>query len=85
MGMALSNEDKVAERRTRRAAARQGLRLRRSSSRDQRARDYGRYWLHDDETGTTVCGGRWGVDLTEAAAYLDHEHDEADDEDDTAA
>jgi hypothetical protein len=44
------------EKRLRRIAARQGLRLSKSSRRDRRAKDYGRYRI-EDLGGVVVAGG----------------------------
>ena len=52
----MTDDEKVRENRLRRAAARQGLRLEKSRRRDERALDYGRYWLVD---GPGPNGGGW--------------------------
>jgi len=49
-------DDKVRENRLRRMAARQGLRLEKSRRRDDRALDYGTYWLVE---GPPPSGGNW--------------------------
>jgi hypothetical protein len=55
---------KVMENRLRRAAARQGLRLEKSRTRDPQASDYGTYQLVDVETNTIAkCGTRRGYGL----------------------
>lgn len=59
---------KVRELRSRRAAARQGLKLSRSRRRDPRALDYGLYWLID-VNGAYVTDPK-GVSLDEVEAYL---------------
>jgi hypothetical protein len=60
-------QHKSLETRLRRAADRQGLRLVRSRRRDERALDYGTYWLVDHRTG----GGMFTAQgLAEVAAHL---------------
>lgn len=49
-------EEKVRENRLRRMAERQGLALRKSRRRDERALDYGRYMLVDERTNAVVVG-----------------------------
>jgi hypothetical protein len=62
--------NKIRENRLRRAAARQGLTLRKSPRRDHRARSYGTYMLTStDSNGTVVVAaaeenGREGYGLT---------------------
>jgi hypothetical protein len=63
-------EEKVRENRLRRVAARRGLRLAKSRRRDERALDFGRYWLIDNRTGTVIAGGQWGVSLDEIEEEL---------------
>jgi len=67
-----TTEEKVRENRARRAADRQGLRLKRSGRRDPRALDFGTYWLLDAtrRDAPVVVGGRWGVSLDEIEAAL---------------
>ena len=48
-------DDKIHENLLRRAAARQGLVLRRSRRRDPRALDYGAMWL-EDKAGNVIAG-----------------------------
>jgi len=64
-------EEKVRENRLRRAAARQGLMLRKSRRRDPKARDYDRYWLVVPEINSVVAGGRYGWSLDVVNSYLD--------------
>jgi hypothetical protein len=45
------------EKRLRRAAARQGLRLSKSPRRNRRANDYGKYRVEDSPGGSIVAGG----------------------------
>lgn len=58
-------KDKVRENRLRRAAARQGLTLRRSRRRDQRALDYGAYWLTDAAGHLVTAEGGSSIDEIE--------------------
>lgn len=60
--------EKVRENRLRRMAARQGLVLTRSRRRDQRALDYGMYWL-SDASGSQVTASS-GSTLDEIECYL---------------
>lgn len=60
--------ERAREKRNRRAAERQGLKLTRSRRRDPRALDYGRYWL-TDASGDLVTPEQ-GVTLDEIEAYL---------------
>jgi hypothetical protein len=46
----MSDTDKIRENRLRRAAQRQGLALTKSRRRDERAWDYGTYFLSDQST-----------------------------------
>jgi len=64
---------KVRENSVRRMAKRQGLELRKSRRRDPRALDYGVFWLVDDEVNAVVAGGRYGISLDEAEAWLTDE------------
>jgi hypothetical protein len=62
----------LRERRLRRAAARQGLRLSKSPRRDPRASDYGRYRISDLD-GVVVAGGapsRFSLDLDGVEEFL---------------
>jgi hypothetical protein len=68
--------NKVRENRMRRIAARQGLRLVKSRSRDQRAIDHGLYALIDIQTDSAVnpkIAQRWVCSWTldEVEAYLE--------------
>lgn len=57
--------EKVQENRLRRAAERQGLRLRKSRRRDPRALDFGTYMLVDYATNSvTAAGHESGYGLT---------------------
>jgi hypothetical protein len=49
-------EEKVRENRLRRVAARRGLRLVNSRRRDEKALDFGRYWLLS-RAGSVIAGG----------------------------
>jgi hypothetical protein len=51
-----SQAEKVRENRLRRAAERQGLRLRKSGRRDPRALDYGVYWLVETWSNRLIEG-----------------------------
>ena len=50
-------------------AARQGLALTKSRRRDERAIDFGRYWL-TDRSGGWVAFGDSGADLDDIEKYL---------------
>ena len=50
-------EEITREKGLRRAAARQGLRLSKSTRRDPRAADYGRYRIENPERGRAVVAG----------------------------
>lgn len=67
------------ERRLRRAAARQGLRLTKSRARDPRALLFGRYQLVNVWTNVVEVGERYGLDLDEVERALTSD-DTADDE-----
>lgn len=58
------SEEKIRENRLRRAAARQGLALRKTRRRDPRAYDFGTYQLVDVRTNTLVAGDQSGFGLT---------------------
>jgi hypothetical protein len=68
--------EKVRENRLRRMAQRQGLELRKSRTRDPRARDYGKYWLVDPFINNIVFGelpGEWrgnAANLDDIERYL---------------
>jgi hypothetical protein len=62
--------EKVRENRLRRAAARQGLILRKSRRRDPRALDYGNYWLVDLAGNYLVAGGESGINLDDVEVWL---------------
>lgn len=69
----MNANEKVRERRLRRAAERQGLRLERSRARDPHALTYGTYQLTDPHTNTIVAAGRqsgYGLDLDQVETYL---------------
>jgi len=57
MMMAMTTAEKTRETRLRRMADRQGLVVRKSSRRDERALDYGTYGLYDARTNTLEAGG----------------------------
>jgi hypothetical protein len=63
-------DEKVRENRLRRVAARRGIRLVKSRRRDERALDFGRYWLIDNRSGTALAGGDWGTGLDEIEEVL---------------
>jgi hypothetical protein len=66
--------DKVRENRARRAAERQGLKLRKSGRRDPRALDYGMFCLVDENTNSIVFGvasGRFDASLEDVERYLE--------------
>ena len=71
----MNEHPRTQENRVRRAAVRQGYVLKGSGRRDKRARNYGRFYLHDDTTGELTYGGRWGMTLDELEAILNGEHD----------
>jgi len=68
--------EKVRENRLRRMAARQGFQLAKSRRRDDRALDYGRYWLYDAHTGDmvwipgTVAVNHYSADLDDVEDFL---------------
>ena len=75
LGMSAGTQGKARENRARRAAARQGIHLRKSKTRDPRALTFGRWYLvgsdHVDAAGYTLdqverilTGGLPGGDLT---------------------
>lgn len=76
----MSDNEKVRENRLRRMAARQGIRLEKSRRRDERAYDFGVYWLVDGPAPTpggtnwrareNVAGGDYGLTLDEVEAAL---------------
>ena len=62
---------RTREMRLRRAAARQGLELKRSRRRDPRALDFGAWWLVNPATGAIVAGDeRTGMSLDAVEAVL---------------
>lgn len=61
-------ERKVYENRLRRAAARQGLRLVKSRTRDPRALTYGVYWLAD--ANNVLVTGEPGRGIADIAKWL---------------
>ncbi len=66
-------EYKVHENRIRRASERQGFRLEKSRSRDERSIDYGTYQLVDNQTNTVVSHGLpggYGLDLADVGEFL---------------
>ncbi len=71
-----TSTDKVRENRLRRMAARQGLRLSKSRTRDTRAVDYGTYMLSDPRLSNAVLVGGlswargYGASLDEIESYL---------------
>ena len=75
----MDRAEKTREARLRRAAARHGLILSRSRTRDTRALDYGRYWLFAADSDVAVFGaknGRPNATLDEIEAYLNLPHQE---------
>ncbi|TKV61348.1 hypothetical protein FDO65_07050 [Nakamurella flava] len=64
----LSQDDKPREQRARRAAARQGLRLTRSRTRNERAYDFGQYFLSDSHNW--LQSSEYGMNLDEVEEYL---------------
>jgi hypothetical protein len=75
----MDRAEKVREGRLRRAAARQGLVLSRSRTRDLRALTFGRYWLFAADSDVAVFGsknGRPNATLDEIEAYLNLPHGE---------
>ena len=66
----MTDVDKVRENRLRRMAQRQGLFLKRSRRRDERALDYGVYWLTRADTLRVVAGGDRGLSLDQVEAWL---------------
>jgi len=72
--MATDQAEKVRENKLRAAAARQGYRLVKSSRRDKRATDYGRWMITSATTGEVVAGaaqnGRPGMTLDQIEEWL---------------
>ena len=68
--METDQQYKIRENRARRAAARQGLMLRKNPRRDPRAVDYGTYMLADANTSAVVADFGW--DHPGAPAGDDH-------------
>jgi hypothetical protein len=68
----LTDADKVRENRLRRAAERQGLRLRKSRARDPRAIGHGTYMLVDDRNNVVAYGlqSGYGLSLDEIEDHL---------------
>ena len=57
-GQVMEASEITREKRLRRAAARQGLRLSKSARRDRAAKDYGKYRVENrDQSGAVVAGG----------------------------
>jgi len=87
----MQTEDIAREKRLRRAAARQGLRLSKSARRESRGNDHGRYRLDNPELDVAVLAGHPALDYTldldgvEDVLFPDrhgaHEHPLARDED----
>ena len=71
---AMTTAEKTRETRLRRAADRQGLALRKSARRDERALDYGRYVLIDPFINAIVYGefgtGRYAATLDDIEEWL---------------
>ena len=71
-----TTRDLSREKRLRRAAQRQGLTLTRSSRRDPRAIDFGRWWITDQASGALIAPAgatdvaRRGLSLDDVEAYL---------------
>lgn len=65
--MATGTQEKTKEKRLRRMAERQGMVLRKSRRRDERALDFGAYWLI--ERNVVVTPSR-GLDLDGIEAWL---------------
>lgn len=77
-----TTRDLSREKRLRRAAQRQGLHLTRSSRRDPRALDFGRWWITDASTGALITPAgstdvaRRGLTLEDIEAWLDTPRDQ---------
>jgi hypothetical protein len=69
-GMAENTQVKIRENRLRNAARRQGLRLVKSRTRDERALSFGTYWLLDAPSSAVEVGGDNGTDLDAIEAAL---------------
>lgn len=69
--------EKIRENKLRRMAERQGLTLRKSKRRDQRASDYGMFWLIDANTNAVVGGGSTGMNVDSVEAWLVGDHEGA--------
>ena len=61
--------EKIFEHRLRRMAARQGLRLSKSRRRDERAIDFGKYFLFDARANFLVSS-EYGMSLDNVEAWL---------------
>lgn len=76
----MNNDEKVRENRLRRAADRQRVTLTKSRRRDQKAWDYGRFWLHD-HTGALICPeDGLTIEQVEQRLLGDEDQDESHDE-----
>jgi hypothetical protein len=62
--------DKVRENLMRRMAKRQGLELTKSRTRDERALDYGVYWLSNPNDNNLIITPEQGIDLDEVELWL---------------
>jgi hypothetical protein len=78
-GNTMSDPERTREKRLRRMAARQGLRLEKSRRRDPRALDYGGYFIvegpprtpgGDNWRARVLLTGEYGIDLDAAEAFL---------------
>ena len=63
-------DTKVLRNQLRRAAARQGYKLTKSSRRDPQAPDYGGWWVLDLDSKRVIMGGKNGATLEQVAALL---------------
>lgn len=63
-------DTKVTRNLLRRAAARQGYKITKSSRRDPQAPDYGRWWVMDLDSRRVILGGKNGATIDQVAALL---------------
>ena len=68
--MMVTTAEKTRETRLRRMAKRQGLELMKSRTRDPRALDYGRWYVHDPLTNSIVAGDPGYMDIDDIERYL---------------
>ena len=64
------DDTKVTRNRLRRAAARQGYKITKSSRRDPLATDYGRWWVLNLDSQDVILGGKDGATIDQVARFL---------------